>query len=325
MTSWTITLPCTRTEAEMLNGDVPQLALLENPPVIMTEELIPFDDAAWQVQAFFDGEPDPAAVAMLSTLLPSSAGAAPVIEQLPDEDWVTLSQQAIAPVYAGGFYVHTSSNKGDVPVGAKPFLIEASRAFGTGNHETTAGCLALLSAMKRRGGRFDHIVDIGTGTGLLAFAALHFWPRAWITASDVDTVSIEVCADNAKVNLVPLGTRAGRVALAACSGTDHPMIQARAPYDLLIANILAGPLIELAPAFAAVVDGGGAVILAGLLNTQIEAVSKAYRRAGFRIAERRDTGDWPCLRLVKRRRFGWKRSIRASGSTTQPEGDFGTW
>ncbi len=309
----------------MLNGDVPQLALLERPPVIMTQELEAFDDDHWEVQAYFEGEPDPAAVAMLQALLPSSKGERPTIEQLPDEDWVTLSQQGIEPVRAGRFFIHTSVFDGAPPAGATSFLIEASRAFGTGTHETTAGCLAMLDRLKGRGARFDHIADIGTGTGLLAFAALSLWPRAHVTASDIDPISIEVSIDNAAVNDVALGHREGQVALCVAPGTNNPLIQSRAPYDLVVANILAGPLIELAPSLAAILQEGGTLILAGLLHTQAKAVARAYRALGLRLAERHDTGDWPCLRLVKRRRQGWSRPIRASGVTSQPHGDFGTW
>jgi ribosomal protein L11 methyltransferase len=248
-----------------------------------------------------------------------------MLEKLPDADWVTLSQQAIEPVSVGQFYVHTSTNRGIVPAGAKSFQIEASQAFGTGSHETTSGCLFMLDQLKRRGARFDHVVDIGTGTGLLAFAASHLWPRAYVTASDIDPVSIDMTIDNAAANQVPLGQNRGQVAICVASGIDHEMIQRRAPYDLVIANILAGPLIELAPALSMILRDGGTLILAGLLNTQASDVARVYRAQGMRLAERRDTGDWPCLRLVKRSRHGWKRPTRAAFATSQSAGDFGTW
>jgi ribosomal protein L11 methyltransferase len=212
-----------------------------------------------------------------------------------------------------------------VPKGAVPFLIEASRAFGTGGHETTSGCLMMLDSMKRAGKRFDVIADIGTGTGLLAFAAHSLWPKAYLTASDIDPISVDVTADNARVNNVPCGVSQGQLALCAAEGTAHPLIASRAPYDLVTANILAGPLIELAPSIAQIIDDGGALILAGLLNTQAEAVLRAYKRHGFRLQKRVDIGDWPCLWLVKRRVYGWKRPVRANGRTSQPPGDFGTW
>lgn len=323
--SWKLILPCTRAEAEALESDIAPLALMDAPPVLMMHEPDERQPEKWEAHVYFEGKPGRADIALLQSLIPSSARAKPVLERLPDEDWVTISQQGLDPVIAGRFYVHTSTNKGKVPAGAKTFQIEASRAFGTGGHETTAGCLAMLDALKTRGARFDHIADIGTGTGLLAFAARHLWPRAYLTASDIDPVSIDVTVDNAAANAVPLGQEQGLVALCVASGTDHEMIQRRAPYDLVIANILAGPLIELAPALTAILAEGGTLILAGLLNTQVGAVSQAYRACGMRVASQRDNGDWPCLRLVKRRPYAWQRPVRATGRTSQPPGDFGTW
>jgi ribosomal protein L11 methyltransferase len=322
MDSWKVTLTCTRVQAEAMHEDDEWLSRFANLPTLVADELEAFNDAKWQVQAYFEGEPGKADIALLECRL---GGARAKVEQLPDADWLTLSQQAVAPVSAGRFYVHTATNKGAVPAHARAFLIDAGQAFGTGGHETTSGCLAMLDRMKMRGQRFRHIADIGTGTGLLAFAALHLWPRATAMASDIDPVSIDVTRQNAQANNIPLGIWPGQLALCVASGTDHELIAERAPFDLLIANILAGPLIELAPSFAEVMADGGSLILAGLLNTQAAAVIAAYRAQGFRLAERNDTGDWPCLRLTKRPRYGWQRPIRASRRTSQPPGDFGTW
>lgn len=323
--NWIVTLPCTRAQAEALHEDDEWVALLEPMPTVVAEEIEAFNDAKWQVKAYFAEEPGADVVAALSNRLGAKNIPLPKAEQLPEEDWVVMSQQGLAPVHAGRFYVHTSSNMGTVPNGAVPFLIEASRAFGTGGHETTSGCLAMLDLMKRLGRRHDHIVDIGTGTGLLAFAAHHLWPRAYVTASDIDPVSVEVTLGNARDNGVATGLSMGQVALCAATGTDHVLIQQRAPYDLVTANILADPLIELAPSFAAVTADDGSLILAGLLDTQADAVVRAYRAEGFRLHLRHDTGDWPCLWLIKRRRYRWQRPIRADGRTSQPPGDFGTW
>ncbi len=323
--SWKLTLPCTRAEAEQLNGDVPELAAMEPAPVITTEEPDESRPDVWAAHTYFEGKPSKADIVLIQSLIPSAAKAKPVLERLPDEDWVTISQQGIQPVRAGRFYIHTSSNIGEIPTNGTAFLIEASQAFGTGGHATTDGCLWTLDGLKRRGKRFDHIVDIGTGTGLLAFAARALWPRAWVTASDIDPVSVDVTAENAAANAVPLGGRAGEVELCAASGTDHPLVQGRAPYDLVIANILAGPLIELAPSIAEIIAEGGTLILAGLLDWQAETVAQAYRRHGFRLSASRANGDWPCLTLTKRPAYAWRRAIRASGRTTQAEGDFGTW
>ena len=323
--SWKLTLPCTRAEAEALNGDIAQLAQMAPPPVLMTIEPDETRPDEWQAYAYFENKPDKASITLIQSLIPSAARAKPVLEKLPDEDWVTLSQRGLAPVHAGRFFVQTSTSDAVAPVGSHRFVIDASLAFGTGGHATTSGCLAMLDREKRCGRRFDHIIDIGTGTGLLAFAASHLWPRAYVSASDIDPVSVSVTADNALINGVALGQQPGRVALCVASGTDHEMIRRRAPYDLIIANILAGPLIELAPAFAAIARDGAVLILAGLLRSQIAAVTRAYRLHGFRRAEIAGGSEWPCLRLVKRTEFGWKRPLRGSGRTSQPPGDFGAW
>lgn len=323
--NWLVTLPCTRAEAEALHEDDDWLALIYPMPTLVAEEIEAFNDAQWRLKAYFAEQPGNAAIGALQARLPSSAKTKPKAEKLPDEDWVVMSQQGLQPVHAGRFYVHTSGNKGVVPAGTVAFHIEASQAFGTGGHETTSGCLAMLDRMRCAGLRFHHIADIGTGTGLLAFAARHLWPLAQISASDIDPVSIDVTAHNAGMNGVALGRGKGDVALCVAQGTDHPLLQQRAPYDLVIANILAGPLIELAPSFAAIAGEGASLILAGLLDTQAGAVLQSYRQHGFRLQRRANNGDWPCLWLVKRRRYGWQRPLRASGRTSQPPGDFGTW
>lgn len=323
--SWRLTLPCTREEAERLNDDILELAMMNPVPVLITREPDERAPEKWQLDAYFEGRPDDASIALIQSLIPSARRAKPRLEPLPDEDWVTISQQGLEPVTAGRFYVHTSTNRGTPPPDATCFMIDASLAFGTGGHATTSGCLRTLDRLKRGGARFDHVIDIGTGTGLLAFAARHLWPRAYVTASDIDPVSIDVAADNAIANRVGLGQQQGRVAFCVASGTDHEMIGRRAPYDLIIANILAGPLIELAPAIATIAQQGTVLILAGLLESQVDTVASAYRRAGFRLAGIDGNGDWPCLRLVRRPRFAWQRPVRTDGRTSQPPGDFGTW
>jgi ribosomal protein L11 methyltransferase len=325
--SWLLILPCTRAEGEALTDDVPELALLNPAPAITAIEPDEAQPDAWEIHAYFEEEPAPKVIALIQSLLPSAAKQTPRLEYLPEEDWITISQHGLDPVKAGRFYVHTSTNKGNVPQGATVFQIEASLAFGTGGHDTTQGCLVILDHLKRQGKRFDHIADIGTGTGLLAFAAMHLWPRAYATASDIDPISIDVTAGNAAANGITLGQKQGQLALCVASGTDHEMIQRRAPYDLLIANILAGPLIELAPAFAEAITEGGTLVLAGLLDTQKARVAAAYRAQGFRLVSSylNSTSQWPALCLTKRPRYSWRRATRATGRTTQAEGDFGTW
>ncbi len=323
--TWKLTLPCTRAEAEALEADGEFLFGIEPTPSMVAQETIAFDDAHWECLVYFDGQPSDASIKSIHARLPSAKNCAPTLEQLPDEDWLTMSQQGLNPVHAGRFFVHTSHYDGPIPSQCKAFLIEASQAFGTGGHETTSGCLSMLDNLRRRGKRYNHIADIGTGTGLLAFAAGYLWPNAYLTASDIDPISVDITWDNAAENAVFVGQNAGQLATCVASGTQHEMIQRRAPYDLVIANILAGPLIELAPAFADITAEGGDLILAGLLNTQADAVLRAYRANGYKLNKRTDTGDWPCLMLTKRRRYSWKRPSRAAKATRQPPGDFGTW
>ncbi|MGV3480523.1 MAG: 50S ribosomal protein L11 methyltransferase [Sphingobium sp.] len=299
--SWKLTLPCTLAEAQTLNGDVPELAMLPYPPVLMTSEDEPDNPDAWRLDAYFEMEPDDEAIALIRRLVPSAGRKKPRIERLDEQDWLTMSQAGLEPVHAGRFYVHTSTHTGTAPPGTRAFLIEAGLAFGTGQHETTTGCLLTLDALKRKGLVFRDMLDLGTGTGLLAFAAMHLWPHAYATASDIDPIAIDVTRENADVNGIRIGNREGRLALAVAPGMSHRMLRHRAPYDLIIANILAGPLIEMAAPIAAALEEGGTLILAGLLDSQAERVASAYRRQGLRLAGRIDRGDWPTLRLVKRR------------------------
>lgn len=321
MSSWKLTLPCTRAEAEAIEmGDFD----LDPAPVLLTSELVEDDPAAWQLEAFFEGKPNSAAIDAVRALVPSAAGVKAAAERIRDRDWVTLSQAGIEPVHAGRFYVHTASNQGKVPAGAKAFRIDAGLAFGTGTHETTSGCLIALDRLKREGRRFRNVLDVGTGTGLLAFAALHLWPRAYATASDIDPRSIDVTAENAAINGVALGEGAGQLALAVAPGMEHPLLIARAPYDLIVANILAGPLTELAPTVGMALAEGGTLILAGLLDNQAGAVARAYRRQGLRLVRSSARGDWPTLTLVKRARYGADRTTRLSRGRGEAPG-FGSW
>jgi len=300
--SWKVTLPCTRAEAEALKGDVTAFAALDFPPALMTSEPDPSRPDEWRLDAYFESEPASDDIEVLRALVPSAARAEAKVEKLPDEDWLTLSQAGLEPIRAGRFFVHTPAHRGEAPADAIAFEIEAGRAFGTGHHETTAGCLEALDLLRRRGAVFANIADIGTGTGLLAFAALKLWPTARAIASDIDPVAIEVAAENAAVNRVPVGRGPGRLALAVAPGLDHRELVARAPYDLILANILAGPLIELAPAFAAALAPGGRLILAGLLDSQKPRVLAAYRRQGLAPMFEVMRGEWPTLALRRRQR-----------------------
>lgn len=255
----------------------------------------------WQLEAWLAHEPGDAEKNAIVALF---LGETPefIIEELPETDWLVTSQQGLEPIRAGRFHVHTPDHPASNEPGVIDFTIPASQAFGTGQHATTAGCLAMLTHMKAQGLIFRNHADIGTGTGLLAFAAMALWPRALATASDIDQVCVGVVEDNAAANGVKMGHRGGELVMTIADGMDHPLIAARGPYDLIMANILAGPLVSLAPDFARSLAPGGSLVLAGLLETQEDAVRRACRRAGLRLAGRLVNGDWSILWMRARRR-----------------------
>ncbi|HEY0114509.1 MAG TPA: 50S ribosomal protein L11 methyltransferase [Allosphingosinicella sp.] len=296
--TWKVSLPCTRDEAELAEAEAELFADIEPMPVLVTSEETA---ERWQLDAFFERKPDRAAIDRLLALAPSAGGRRPRPEQVPEHDWVTLSQQGLEPVHAGRFFVHTPAFRGAVPAGAVPFRIEAGLAFGTGQHETTAGCLVALDRLKRQGFRARNFADVGTGTGLLAFAALHLWPMARGVASDIDPIAVAVTRENAGINRVPLGRGTGRLDTVTAAGLEHPRLDRQAPYDLVIANILAGPLVELAPSIGPAVAPGGRLILAGLLESQAARVAAAYQREGLRMLFSVWRGEWPTLVLRRPR------------------------
>ena len=294
--SWRVSLDCTKAEAEALPDTGDLFPELDNPPVIVAEEPDEKQPERWRLHAYFDRQPGWEELKVLEAL---AADGDPVLERLDEAtDWVSVSQAGLVPIRAGRFFVHTPPHYKERPEGAVCFEVDAGLAFGTGQHATTAGCLAALDKLEVGGERFENIADIGTGTGLLAFAALALWPQAKCIATDIDPIAIDVSRDNAAINGVKLGHGAGELLLAVADGMDSPMLAARAPFDLLIANILAGPLIELAPDFAKATAPGGAIILAGLLDTQAEAVVEAYAAEGCSVIER-GPGEWTVLVLTR--------------------------
>jgi len=290
--SWRVTIPCSRAQAEAVPDLGDAFGAGAYPPVLVADEPDPARPDDWLIHAYFDHPPTDAELDELAAL----GRGLPELEALGEDDWVTMSQAGLQPIRADRFYVYTPTHRGTVPPGAIAFEIDAGLAFGTGQHATTAGCLEALDRLEAAGNRFTNIADIGTGTGLLAFAALALWPEARCIATDIDAIAVEVSRDNAAINHVRLGHGPGELLLTVADGMESPMLAARAPFDLLIANILAGPLIELAPHFARALKPGGTVILAGLLDTQAEAVVRAYEELGLEIISH-GSGEWPVLVL----------------------------
>lgn len=245
----------------------------------------------WEVGGYFTDAPDPAAL----DLLAAAFGAKPfAVSELPETDWVAHVRRELAPVEAGRFFVYGSHDAEQVPQGAVPLLIEAAMAFGTGHHGTTLGCLRALDRLIDDGFAASRVADIGCGTAVLAMAAARIWDGA-VIASDIDPVAVEVAQANLRANGME-----GAVACVEAAGFDNPALAAEAPYDLIFANILKGPLIALAPDLAGHLRPGGFAILSGLLNDQADDVIAVYARSGTNLVHSERIGDWTTLLLQKK-------------------------
>lgn len=216
-------------------------------------------------------------------------------EELPDIDWVSENQRSFQPFAVGPFWVHPSHVADGIPTGLLPLRIDAGLAFGTGTHATTRGCLELLATINPP--ETANAVDVGCGSGILAIAMAKLWRRE-VWGGDNDAEAVAVAEENADLNGVGDLCR-----FAVASGLQAPELAARAPYDLIVANILAGPLVDLSESFAAAVRPGGRVLLSGLLVEQAALVLSAYARDGFSFERRLDleTGGawWRTLMLRK--------------------------
>ena len=252
------------------------------------------DSGLWEVGAYFLSPPDEVVLDVLALAF----GAKPfALSELPEIDWVAKVKRELSPVEAGRFFVYGSHDADKVPGilaqgGRIPLMIEATVAFGTGHHGTTLGCLRAFDRLFDAGFRPARVADIGCGTAVLAMAAAAVLPDAVVIASDIDEVAVDVALANVAVNDL-----AGRIVCLEAAGFANPRLAAAAPYDLVFANILKGPLIELAPPMAAHTTSGSLVILSGLLVVQAEAVTAAYVAADFVMQGRDDIGEWSTLVL----------------------------
>ena len=245
----------------------------------------------WEVGGYFLDAPDDIDLALLS----AAFGAGPfVVSEVPDQDWVAKVRRELPPVEAGRFFVYGSHDAAPLPEGRIGLLIEAAMAFGTGHHGTTLGCLRAYDRLLNDAQRFDNVLDLGCGTAVLAMSAARMG-AASVLASDIDPVAVEVALANVKANGLE-----GRVGCVESIGFGSPVVQAGAPFDLIFANILKGPLIELAPDMAAHLASGGLAILSGLLIEQAEEIGKVYQAQGFDLQTREDLGEWSALTLRRR-------------------------
>ena len=245
----------------------------------------------WEVGGYFTEAPDEAGLAVLAAAFEAKPF---VISELPETDWVAKVKRELAPVEAGRFFVYGSHDADKIPEGSEPLLIEAAMAFGTGHHGTTLGCLKALDRLANEGIVGKAVADIGCGTAVLAMGAARIWPET-VLASDIDAVAVEV----AQANVVANGLE-GRVICLEAAGFGHPDLAARAPFDLVFANILKAPLIDLAPDMGGNIAAGGHAILSGILNEQADEVVAAYDAAGFDVHTREEIGEWTTLTLCRR-------------------------
>ncbi len=245
----------------------------------------------WEVGGYFEAAPDDAALAVLAVAM----GAKPfTVSELPETDWVAHVRRELAPVEAGRFFVYGSHDADKVPDNCEPLLIEAAMAFGTGHHGTTLGCLRALDRLATDGFVGHNVADIGCGTAVLAMAAARIWPET-VLASDIDEVAVDVARANVTAN-----TLEGRVNCVEAAGFDHPDLAAAAPFDLIFANILKGPLVALAPDMAQALQPEGYAILSGILNEQADEVIAVYAQSGINLSHRESIVDWTTLTLQKK-------------------------
>ncbi len=244
----------------------------------------------WEVGGYFEEAPDETALALLAAAMAAKGF---VVSELPETDWVAHVRRELAPVEAGRFFVYGSHDADKVPTDCEPLLIEAAMAFGTGHHGTTLGCLNALDRLAKDGFVGRRVVDIGCGTAVLAMGAARIW-KDTVLASDIDEVAVDVARANVTANNLE-----GQVTCVEAAGFDHPVLAEAAPFDLVFANILKGPLIALAPDMAGVMEPKAYAILSGLLNEQADEVIEVYARSGINLHHRESIGDWTTLVLRK--------------------------
>ena len=251
---------------------------------------------AWKVDAYYGDEATAAAALEALKAFDAQTAGAATITPVPSENWVALSQAALPPVFAGRFTVAGSHDRDRVPDGPNTLMIEAGEAFGTAHHATTYGCLLALDRLTRRR-VFHNVLDLGTGSGILALAVQRALPDASIIASDLDARSIEVAIENARLNRLP--AIAGGPDFIVADGVRDHRIRRNAPFDLIVANILAGPLIAIADDITGVLGANGTLVLSGILVSQAQQVAMRYRSLGLLIRQHDRHDEWSTLVFEK--------------------------
>ena len=251
------------------------------------------DGRTWLLEAYFASPPDEAVIRELVRPLVGAEADRATFEAMSQKDWVTASLEGLKPVRAGRFLVHGAHDRAARHANDIAIEIEAALAFGTGHHGTTLGCLlALVDELKIR--RPRRVLDVGTGTGILAFAAAKALKRE-VVAGDIDPEAVRVAGENARLNGI-----AGHLRLYVAPGVRHALADRPGRFDLVFANILARPLRLLAPSLARVAAPDGALILSGLLARDVPGVLSAYGAQGWRLSRRYDLEGWVALVLRRK-------------------------
>lgn len=251
-------------------------------------------DTHWRMEGFSRTEPNRSSLGVALSIAATAYGLETPevhISQLPARDWVSESLRNLPPIPVGRFFIHGSHYEGEVPAGAIGLLVDAGRAFGSGQHQTTAGCLLALDGLARR--RFTTPLDMGCGSGVLALAMAKVW-RVTVTAVDNDPQAVQVTAANARRNRV-----GGRVGVVRGNGFNLAKLRRRGPFDLIVSNILADPLCRMAFGLVRHLERGGVVVLSGFLERDANRVFAAYQRLGLRLIRRITVGGWQTLVLKK--------------------------
>jgi ribosomal protein L11 methyltransferase len=246
----------------------------------------------WAIALIHRGEPDRAALLARLAPVASPWGIALDLEigPIPSTDWLYRTAQTFPPQRIGRFWVHGSHVTEPSPAGTVPIRLDAGQAFGSGEHESTRGCLLALDRLAGRR-RLKRVLDLGCGAGILAIAAAKCWP-AHVLAADNDPIAVAVARENADRNGV-----AGRVRCLLSDGYDSAALRRAGPFDLILANILAEPLCNMTRATARHLAPGGTAVLSGMLDRQAGRVLAAHRRFGLRLREQIGQGLWVTLVL----------------------------
>jgi ribosomal protein L11 methyltransferase len=276
---------CWKARAVVVKRDAQSLSealeSLEPSPIVSAFEL--GERGMWEVEAFFAEPPDEEDFA-------KRVGRPMRVIPIEDENWVARALEGLPPVATKRFFIYGEHSAARVPANAVALRIEASYAFGTGHHGTTKGCLLAFERLAKRRS-FKNALDLGCGTGVLALAFARLTHRRAV-ATDIDPLATMKAIENAKLNRAPIRA-------ATANGFKTPLIGAHAPYDLIFANILAGPLMKLLPGIKGTLAGGGHAILSGLLDDQANAVASKGRAVGLRLVRRSALEGWVTLVLQR--------------------------